>query len=95
MTIANRMWCAACCTAVEAVVKEASASGLGAIIGSGAGALHAGSRSRPTAGEMVVRTIAYGFLGHVIESALVPAAQRLVCGTCGCSKLSALPASRI
>lgn len=92
MTNANRMWCAACCTAVEAVVKEASATGLGALIGGGAGALHAGSRSRPSAGELLVRTVAYGLLGHMLESALVPAAQRLVCGRCGCSKLSVLSA---
>ena len=93
MSFANRMWCEACCRAVEAVVKEAGASGVGALLAGGAGALHASSRARVSPGEMIARTLIYGFVGHVIESALVPAAQRVVCGTCGCSKVTPLPAS--
>lgn len=90
-SIGRRVWCAGCCAAVEAVVREASATGIGALLGGGAGlALHAGTGARPSAGAAIAKAAVGALLGHLVESALVPAAQSLVCRNCGCSSLSAL-----
>ena len=83
------MYCHGCCAAVEAFVKEAAATGAGALIGAMAGGLHEGAKRRPSPGAMLLKTGVFALVGHMVESA-VPAAQQLACPNCGCSHLSEL-----
>lgn len=91
MALAKRMWCAACCAAVSAVVKEAAATGAGALLGGATGALAGGYRHRSTFADVALLGALGALAGHVIEATLTPAVQRLVCANCGCSHLSELP----
>lgn len=86
-----KAWCTACNAIVEAVVETsvskilvpAAASALGALIGAGTGTRKRDTQSRAIVGSLL--GAALGAVGHAIISETVPAAQKLVCGKCGCA----------
>ena len=86
----NKMWCSACCAAVETIIKHEAAV-LGPIIGASLGLNYSGSRRRASPGQAFVTTLLGAGLGFIAESVLIPKAQQLVCKDCGCSHLAALP----
>lgn len=88
--LVRQMWCHGCCAAVEAVVKEASSVGAGALAGALIGSLHEGTRRRPSAGAMLLKTGVFALVGHLAESVLVPTAQQVACPNCNCTHLSEL-----
>jgi outer membrane lipoprotein SlyB len=90
---ANKVWCAACNTMVEVVVKtgisKIAAPAVGTFLGSMLGATTGRKRDAP--GRAIVGGLIGGFvglMGDAIAREAVPAAQKLVCGSCGCEHLT-------
>jgi hypothetical protein len=92
------MWCTACNAIVEAVVETGIShivvpvigTAVGGLIGAAAGEGDEDTTKRVVAGGLIGAFV--GAVGHAIARNAVPLAQKLVCGTCGCSHLEELAA---
>ncbi len=83
-SLSKMMWCTACCAVVETVIRE-EATVLGPAIGA---ALSLAGARRRSAGEALLAGLVGAGLGFVVEQVLIPKAQALACGNCGCSHLA-------
>lgn len=89
----NKMWCAACNTMVEAVVHTgiskimvpAVGTAIGALIGGNTGKTKKDAQKKALLGAVIGTVL--GAAGQAVVRKAVPAAQKLVCGSCGCAQL--------
>lgn len=83
--MSQTMYCTACCKLVETVVTEAAASVGPPAMAALFGAATAGRRA--SIWERIARA-GIGAVGTaVVQNFIVPKAQQLACGSCGCTHL--------
>ena len=89
--IVKKMWCTACCAAVDTFVKQEAAV-VGPLLLGSLGLVHASSRRKASALDVILTTVFTASLGAVIENVAAPKLQQLVCKNCQCSHLAELAA---
>lgn len=89
----SKMWCRACNAMVEVVIKKgvsaatvAATASIGAAMGGRSAKGKQGALGRAFLGGLL--GAATGVAAEVIVRKVVPAAQKLVCGSCGCEHLA-------
>lgn len=91
----KQMWCSTCNIVVAAVVETGISkivvpvigTALGGLIGMASGEDERDAPKRALLGALLGAAVSAA--GHAIVREAVPAAQRLVCGSCGCEHLVA------
>jgi hypothetical protein len=87
----RRVWCTACNAATAAAVEELGAAVAAQLGVTGLALAHELKRRRPDPLALLAKGVGAFALAKVVTAA-IPQAQRLVCGTCGCSHVSELRA---
>ena len=89
----SKMWCRACNAMVEVVIKRgvsaarvAASASVGAAMSGRSAKGKQGAFGRAVLGGLL--GAATGLAAEAIVRKLVPAAQKLVCGSCGCEHLA-------
>ena len=75
------MWCRVCEKMVAVVIEEGAASLVAPIVGGTAGGAIGGAKAGAPGG--ILGALLGAAVGVVVQSLVVPKAQRLVCGQCG------------
>jgi hypothetical protein len=85
------VWCRTCCDWVATAVHDVTRSVVGPVVGATLGLCCVASRRRKSPSAHLVAAGVGAAVGTLIEKALTPVAQQLVCGQCGCNQVARFP----